>query len=257
MKIFRPLIFIASLILAVSLACSVNLTDEPTAVPQQPVDTTAQPAQPIQPQQDVPATEEAQPIQPVSPSSGPFFTEEFDSDPQWYYEVIKGTDSSDAEKATYKFESGRMIFDIPDPELYAYYMFKGDTYENVRLDIKVENRGVNSQQVSLVCRESDEGWYELSIQSDGTWILWAVQNGYNLVTNGGSTAIKQGKEVNEYTMICDDNQISFFFNGVEHKSSPFTERKFALKRGNVGFSISSLRAVPVKVEVDWFKISEP
>lgn len=260
MKTFRPFAFIVGALLVVGLACGFGApTQEPAAPIQPPVEAPPTQAPPVQlpTPVEIQPTEAAPPPPPPPAPVGGFFTEEFNSDPGWYYEVIKGRDSSDASKATYRFDAGRMIFDILDPDLYAYYMFRGDTYDDVRLDIRVENRGVNSQQVSLVCRESDEGWYELAIQSDGTWVLFAVQNGYNFVTNGGSNNIKQGKEVNEYTMICKGNQISFFFNGVEHRSSPFTERKYALKRGNVGFSISSLRATPVKIEVDWFRISEP
>ena len=187
-----------------------------------------------------------------------YFAEEFDRDPQWYYEVIKGNSNSDAAKATYKFDFGRMIFDILDPGLYAYYVYDGMVYENTRTDIYLENRGVNSQQVSLVCRMSDsEGWYEFAVQSDGLWELYAVSNGYNLMANGASKFVKQGKEVNQYTFICDGNKLSFFINGVEPKGSPYIDRKYALRRGNVGFSVSSLRATPVKVEIDWFQISEP
>ncbi len=256
MKTFRVFVFVTSLI--VGLACGVGAPTQElppiqlTPTQQEPSFPTEQPTQPPPP----PTIE--RPTPPPPPAVGGFFTEEFNSDPRWYYEVVKGMDSSDEDKAEYTFDAGRMIFTIEDPALYAYYIFEGDTYEDVRLDIRVENRGVNSQQVSLICRKSDEGWYELAIQSDGTWVLYAVQDDeFNWVTNGGSTAIKQGKEVNEYTMICKGNEISFFFNGVEHKLSPFKERTYAFRRGNVGFAVSSLWATPVKIEVDWFKVSEP
>lgn len=104
---------------------------------------------------------------------------------------------------------------------------------------------------------SDEGWYEFAVQSDGLWELYAVSNGYNLLANGASKFVKQGKDVNQYTFICDDNKLSFFVNGVEPKGSPYIERKYALRRGNAGFAVSSLSATPVKVEVDWFQVSEP
>jgi len=253
MKTFRPFVFITGLIVIVGLACGLGA---PTQEPAAPIQPPIEPA-PTLAQQEPPAPIEQPTESAPPPVAGGFFTEEFNSDPGWYYEIVKGRDSSDDRKAKYTFDAGRMIFDIEDPALFAYYMFRGDTYEDVRLDIKVENRGVNSQQVSLICRESDDGWYELAIQSDGTWVLYAVENGFNVVTNGGSNHIKQGKDVNEYTMICSGNEISFFFNGVEHRSSPFAERKYAFRRGNVGFSVSSLRATPVKIEVDWFKVSQP
>jgi hypothetical protein len=196
--------------------------------------------------------------EPPPPVSQEFFTEEFNSDPGWFYDVIVGHGSSEAKNATYQFNFGQMIFDITNRDLYAYYIYEGRTYEDTRLDIQFENRGVNSQQVSLICRMGDEGWYEFSVQSDGLWVLYAVIDGrYNAMANGGSTAVRIGKEVNEYTFICEDNKLSFLINGVEPKGSPYTDRKFVLRRGNVGFSVSSLRATPVKVEVDWFKVSPP
>jgi hypothetical protein len=192
-----------------------------------------------------------------SASGQEFFVEEFDVDPQWYYEVILGNDNSDAEQATYSFDFGKMIFDILGKQLYAYYIYEGQQYEDVRVDISVDNRGVNSQQVSLICRSSDEGWYEFAVQSDGLWELYAISNGYNRIANGGSTAVKQGKAVNQYTFSCDGEKLSFFINGVEPKGSPYMERKYALRRGSVGFAISSLNVTPVNMEVDWFEVSQP
>lgn len=258
MKVFRPFFVIAVLILIVSLACGAFAPSEPTPVPQpvqlQPVDSPTQASQPLPPVEQQPTDAPA----PAPVSSGPFFTEEFDADPQWYYEVIEDNGGdSDPESVTTSFEFGRMIFDIPESFLYAYYIYEGEIYEDVRVDIKLENRGVNTQQVSLVCRVSDEGWYEWAVQSDGLWYLYAVSGGYRRLTNGGSNDIKQGKDINEYGMECKGNEISFFINGEEQRGSPYVDRDLALRRGNVGFSVSSLRAIPVKIEVDWFKVSEP
>ncbi len=193
-----------------------------------------------------------------SGDQGAYFTEEFDRDPQWGYYVVQGNSNSDPQKATYSFKGGYMVFDILDPGLFAYYIYEAFTYKSTRLDIVVDNRGVNSQQVSLVCRVSDEGWYEWAVQSDGLWYLfYATGDDYISMANGGSTAIKQGKAVNQYTFICNGDKLSFAINGVEPKGSPYTERKYALREGSVGFSISSLRATPVKIEVDAFRIQEP
>jgi uncharacterized protein YneR len=150
-----------------------------------------------------------------------------------------------------------MVFEIPESFLYAYYIYEGHEYEDVRVEIKVENRGVNTQQVSLVCRVGDDGWYEWAIQSDGLWYLYAVAGGFTRLTNGGSNDINQGKDVNEYAMECKGDEISFFINGEEQRGSPYIDREYGLNSGTVGFSISSLRAVPVKIEVDRFTISEP
>jgi len=251
MKVFRPFIFIAILILVVSLACGIDFGDEPTAPPQ-PQQQQEQPQQPQQ-QEEQPTEEQQQ----QSSSSGPFFTEEFDSDPNWYYEVIQDSQDSDPESVSIEFDDSLMIFEIPESFLYAYYIYEGYSYDNVRVDISVENRGVNSQQVSLVCRVGENGWYEFAVQSDGLWFLYAVSGGYDRLTNGGSNDINQGKAVNEYSLVCDDDEISFFINGEEPKGSPYKESEYSLREGGVGFSISALRAVPVQIEVDYVKISEP
>lgn len=260
MKSFRPLFFILGVMIAVSLACSAISPSEPTAVPQtfQQQPTVEQPVvQPTQQQvQQDPATENPATEEPVS-SSGPFFTEEFDSDPQWYYEVIQDSDTSDPDSITIDFASSHMVFEIPESFLYAYYIYEGYSYDNVRTDIRLENRGVNTQQVSLICRVGEDGWYEWAVQSDGLWVLFAVSGGFDRLTNGGSNDIKQGKDVNEYSLICKDDEISFFINGKEQKGSPYIDREYGFNEGNVGFAVSALRATPVKIEVDWFKVSEP
>jgi hypothetical protein len=252
MKVSRPFFFIIALVLIVSLACGIDFGNEPATQappPQQP-----QQEQPQQPQQP---TQEQQQQQPQQPSSGPFFTEEFDSDPNWYFEVIQDSQDSDPDSVEISFDDSLMIFKIPESFLYAYYIYEGYSYDNVRVDIKVENRGVNSQQVSLVCRVSEDGWYEFAVQSDGLWYLYAVSGGYDRLTNGGSNDINQGKAVNEYSLVCNDDEISFFINGEEPKGSPYRESEYSLREGGVGFSISALRAVPVQIEVDYVKISEP
>ncbi|MBL8049700.1 MAG: hypothetical protein JNM46_00630 [Anaerolineales bacterium] len=251
MKAFRPFYFIAVLVLIVSLACGIDFGDDPTAVPQQPsTNTNPTEAPPI----DQPTQEQQQQQQS---SSGAFFTEEFDSDPNWYFEVIQDSQDSDPESVEISFDDSLMIFKIPESFLYAYYIYEEYSYENVRVDIKVENRGVNTQQVSLVCRVGEDGWYEFAVQSDGLWYLYAVSGGYERLTNGGSNDINQGKAVNEYSLVCDDDEISFFINGNEPKGSPYKESEYSFREGGIGFSISALRAVPVQIEVDYVKISEP
>jgi hypothetical protein len=259
MKTNRPFLMIASLVLVVSLACGLFSSGEPTAPPAPPTFAPLPTSEPLQ--QEQPPQQEDQPTEaPQAPQSsdGPFFTEEFDSDPQWYYEVIEDNGgNSDPENISITFDDSLMTFDIPDQFLYAYYIYEGYSYEDVRVEVKVENRGVNSQQVSLVCRVGDDGWYEWAVQSDGLWFLFAVSGGFTRLTNGGSNDINQGKDVNVYTMECKGDEISFFINGEEQKGSPYLDREYGLREGSVGFSISSLRAIPVKIEVDSFTISEP
>ena len=187
-----------------------------------------------------------------------YFTEEFDQDPQWNYFLTSG----DEDKTTVKFDDSLMIFNLDAISTYAYYIYEAFEYRDVRIDLRAENRGKNNNNISLVCRATDaEGWYEFSTEGGGLWYLYAVVPGsdgklrYNTIDSGGVKALRQGKETNEFTMICKDNEITLGVNGVEIKK--VRENKYSLRDGFVGFNISSLNVTPIVVEVDWFQVSEP
>ena len=258
MKTFKPLLFLGSFVLIVGLACGIGGTDTPPSQPQQPSQPQATQPPAAQPT-PVPPTEAPPATQPPQASASEFFTEEFDQDPgsDWVTTILGPGADAHASSVKTSFDNSRFRIELPEKDLYYYYDFTGFSYENVRLDLRADNRGVNTNNVSLTCRSSADGWYEWSVGSGGDWYLYAVTDTYNLITNGGTLFLKQGKEVNEYSLICKDKTISMFINGQEIKQSPFTDNKYGLREGSVGFNVSSLGVVPVIVEVDWFKISEP
>jgi hypothetical protein len=263
MKTLRPLFFFSSLLLIVGLACNaLGGGDTPPAQPEQPQQPAQQPTNP-----PAPVVTEAPPTEApvvIPPTEAPvvvseFFTEEFDQDPgsDWTTDILGP--GADAYKDTVKteFSNGKFRIELPEQDLYYYYTYSGFSYDNVRLDLRADNRGVNSNNISLICRVSDEGWYEWSVGSDGLWYLYAVTDGYNSIASGGTTFLKLGKEVNEFAMVCNDKKISMFVNGQELKQSPVTDNKYVLREGGIGFNISSINKVPVIVDVEWFKVSEP
>jgi hypothetical protein len=56
-------------------------------------------------------------------------------------------------------------------------------YEDVRIDARVINRGVNNNNVSLVCRYTDSGWYEFNIANNGLYWIYAAE-----VSAGGNVS---------------------------------------------------------------------
>jgi hypothetical protein len=105
------------------------------------------------------------------------------------------------------------------------------------------------------------GWYEFNIANNGLYeILYAevASNGnigYNRIANGGSNAIKQGKETNEYAITCKGDVLTLYINGDEVNS--VTEKTYGLRSGEVGMSVSAFNVLPILIEMDWVKISEP
>lgn len=261
MKPLRPIFFVTALILFVGLACSALAGGgEPTQAPPptqvvQVVQPTSPPPPTEVPPTEPPVTEE--PTEPPAPQAQQFFTEEFDQDPGWDYFLTFG----DEDKITTEFKNSLMVFDLEDTSIFAYYLYEQNTYDNVRVDMRAENRGKNNNNVSLICRASTDGWYEFSTEGGGLWYLYAVtinvsnEAVYNRIANGGAQPLKQGKEVNDYGMICQDNEITLIINDKEIRK--VEEQDYAFRDGYVGFNISSLNVYPIVVEVDWFKISEP
>ena len=78
---------------------------------------------------------------------------------------------------------------------------------------------------------------------------------YGKLADGGSNKIKQGKEVNTYTAVCKGRTLVLYINGFETRR--LDDNQHVLRNGQIGVSVSSFAIVPVKVEFDSIKISEP
>jgi hypothetical protein len=124
--------------------------------------------------------------------------------------------------------------------------------------VTADNRGKNNNNVSLICRESDEGWYEFNIANNGLYNILAyidADRRYYNIYNGGSNAIKTGKDINVYTASCSGTELSLTINGVLAKK--IKDSKYNLRDGKVGFSVSSFDVIPILVELDSFTVSQP
>jgi len=186
--------------------------------------------------------------------SQPYYTEEFDNElTDWTYFVQHG----DENQMNLTTDSGKLIFDIQGEQTYIYLTYNAWKYQDVRLDAVAENRGENSNNISLICRYSDEGWYEFSVGSDGTWWIYKVDPNasdvYTLLYNGGSNAIHMGKKTNTFTSTCVGDALTLYINGQKAR----TVHDTTFREGLVGVSVSSLDRVPVNVEVENISISEP
>jgi hypothetical protein len=195
------------------------------------------------------------PAEPAATEEAPaFYTEEFDEvNDLWTYFLMSGEDS-DLSIIT---EDGQMVFDIQEEQVYAYLTYDAYYYEDVRIDTSARNLGSNNNNVSLICRETEDGWYEFNIANNGLYSILrydADVNEYTLIYNGGSTAINTGKATNEYTAICEGDTLSLFINGVEARTVDHDNR---YPEGRVGISVSSFENVPVTVNFEWVTISEP
>jgi len=206
-------------------------------------------------------TPTATPDEPTpTPEPQPFYTEEFNGDlSNWSTFVTEGNEDR---KDIYTNNS-KMIFELKDPnsEMYAYAVLNDFTYSDVQLETVANNRGVNENNISLICRYTSRGWYEFNIANNGLyWIyaydsIGAVAKGYNQLYAGGSTAIRGGQDTNTYVAKCEGNKLSLEINGESVRT--ITENQFRFGEGKIGLSVSAFQVLPVKVEFESLKISKP
>jgi len=259
----QSLLLVIGMLVALTVACggSSDATEAPNlagtaAALQSTQDALAAAStQAAKPTQEVVAatpTEEA-PTEEAAPEDEAFYTEEFDVAPQnWTYYLESGTDS-DFDLYT---DNGRLVFDIQGQYVWPYYVYDSYIYTDVRLDTTAQNLGNNNNNVSLICRYNDRGWYEFNVANNGLYNIYRYEvstNNFHELYSGGVQNMKTGKSTNDYTIVCEGDRLTLGVNGVEVRT--VTDSVFS--EGQVGISVSSFDLTPVLVEVDYVAISVP
>lgn len=211
--------------------------------------------------------EEAEPQSDSGNSNAPrFFMDEFDgplNTTDWaleeYYLLPEGVEEDDEEaQPVYSVEQerGALKFDLESPYLYLYHLYTPHEYEDVRIDFEVENKGVNTNNIGIVCRFTDYGWYEFIATSGGYYsIMRYYEDEDKELATGGIKSIKFGKDKkNVFTAICKGKTLVFIVNDVEIARVKDEE---IVDPGYTGLNVSSEAYVPVNVELNWLSISEP
>ena len=225
-QLAKPFLFLIAVIMVVSLACGIDWGgDEPAPAPE--------PAPPVQQQEEeAPADPEPAPVVPTTqpePVAQQYYTETFDGDTSlWTYFLVDGNSNvpqyseNDFGTMFVGIDSGYLVYDLQSEGQWAYVTYDGYEYSDVHIKVVAENRGVNNNNVSLICRYSDdEGWYEYNIANKGLyWLYHGVIRAdgaviYTELADGGSNKIKAGKETNTYEMICKDRTLSLIINGYD------------------------------------------
>ncbi len=258
------IIAFSALVLVLSLACaalSPSAGPAGSPPPTQSAPPILQPTLPLPPE-TIPTSQpptEAPPTEPPPTVPAPqYFTEEFDTNSgYWTQKLEKNSPSGDLGTADLSFGDGNFIFDL-GKWLIAYLFYDPYEYDNVRVDVRVNNRGTNVNNILLVCRASEEGLYLVNIANSGLFAMYALEGEtgvYTRMADGGSNKIRSGKEVNEYSLRCSGRTLTLYINGNETRS--YTDNRFALREGKVGVGVASEDQLPVKVEFEWVDISEP
>jgi S1-C subfamily serine protease len=171
----------------------------------------------------------------------------------WDYFVTNGVSSGVSENIL----DNSIQVTVNNIYTYAYYIYHHFTKDDISVKVLTNNLGENNNNVSLICRYSDNGWYEFNVASNGLYWIYRynpiLNDPYELLWKGGSTDINLGQKENKYEAVCQANTLTLIINDVEVK----TVIDEALGTGKVGFSISSYNTTPIIVEIDEFTASVP
>lgn len=199
-------------------------------------------------------------VDAVAPAAQQYYTEEFDADSANWSVLYFQPDGSVSDKPirdlTWVTKDGFLQFNIVDTYIGAFAAYNAYEYTDVRVDTRMENHGRNTNDVAVMCRYSDAGWYEFNVRSDGLWFFNLYEKKGEkfvgrMLYSGGSNSIKLSD--NEYGLLCVGDILTMYINGEKiHQLKDNT-----LTTGKVAIQAFSLRVVPMIVYFDWLKISQP
>jgi len=187
-----------------------------------------------------------------------FYTEEFDGTiDAWGPPIMT---SGDVGQVNYFVENGRLIFQISTLEgqasTYAYLMNNAFLYTDAQVETVVANIEDTYNKVSLICRAGGSGWYEFEISSSGEYAIYAydaVNQTYNVLASGESSAINTGLSENTVTAECNRDTLTLIVNGAT--IAVVQETTFNFAEGLIGIGAASEGAL-VTAEFEYVKVSE-
>lgn len=203
-------------------------------------------------------------VTPTITSIPQFFTEEFNDAAGfgafWKPVLTDGVE----ENLKMSIENGVMKLGLDGGNMRYYAYYEPTTYSRVRLDARVKSldgSGTINHALFICWYNEGKGWYEFRVSNGGLYEINYVSFNTDQIhtssvrlANGGSLEVKTGREVNDYSVVCDSYTLSLFANGTLIKT--LEERRFQLEDGYVGFGAMSDKN-PMQMEFDSVSISQP
>ena len=146
-------------------------------------------------------------------------------------------------------------------EVYLFYdpiyMPRGNA--DILVEAQTNNVGsVRNNNISVVCRATDDGWYEFSISSSGLWWIWKYNNEtvtYDILAKGGVPNYNKNVTEHMLSASCIDDELSFYYDYNLLKNAQVNDSSY--KEGGVGVSVYADNLSGVEVEFDWFEAQIP
>ncbi len=222
---------------------------------------------------DIEENMELQVIQPeateaVLPEESAYFRDEFENDinDDWGLKIISGLEK----QLIWSQVNGKFrIETLPPNDVNYIFLNKKHNYKDVVVTAEVENAGPLTDAFSLICRATENGWYEFRISPSGYYELlrydqYRADDGVNPYTNFvekqiGSTKIVGGLEKNQFSLSCEGDVISAFVNGEQlyWQKRPLAIEDNTYNEGTVGFGFMGYDGKNYDVTFNWIDVTKP
>jgi hypothetical protein len=261
------LLVLLSLSLVLLIACSFGgdkAEEQPVEIPTLAPPPVEEPVEPPPPAEEVvpPAEEAPVPEEPAAEEAAPAAGPLVGSDVSWVQFIAAG----DKSKEFGTMLGSRFVIDLPSAETYSYAFVDGAEFGDVYVEAEMETVQADNNGISVICRQSDEGWYELRIATRGPntgsyqmfrydpSLIARKQVPYvnllkNLTKVNSPDIINGSLKINTVGLSCKGEELRIFINGVEQlppdKQIVTDDR---LDSGSVGFGAMSFGGGPVQIE---------
>jgi hypothetical protein len=201
---------------------------------------------------------------PLPPSATPTlaaaprtFTEGFDAAaPHWQF--LQGGAVGEAIRST--VQSGTLRLELPGPDRWAYGLYAGPQYDDVRVDAVVDFGPGAGSSAGVICRyDAGLGWYEFDIYPDrsysilfGQWLADGIARYTPLVL---SESEHISATVNEIGLVCQGSILTPYVNATQLRRRQETQH--VLTTGQVGLSASSSDVGGQVISFDWVSVGVP
>jgi hypothetical protein len=193
---------------------------------------------------------------PVPPP--PYFTEEFETEPWAWETVLTGLQSEPGLRVSDDY----LIFELTQPNQWAYRILTAHTYSDVRIDARFEPRASEPSSTGLVCRyDPIGGWYEFNVSRDGHYGVllgeWAEPGiaTYLPLLYDDSEYIEPTLAAFEIGLACLHDTLWLYINGKLIRKLDVSG--FGLVEGRIGLAVASFENLPVITAFDWVRVSAP
>lgn len=144
-----------------------------------------------------------------------FFSTDFENTDNWWSFVLP--EQYEDQVRFEAFEGLEVEMSREDLSFYAFYDLDLEN-PDVTIETYVEKvAGPNSNNIGLVCRYTEQGYYALAITSRGEWYIWLWSEASDWVELGSGTdrAINLAERGNELAAVCQGDRLTLYVNGVE------------------------------------------